>query len=359
MSVRIVGLGTWLPDDIRSNDAWPKRFGRAAHTVGDRTFNDIPPAEDEIAAAIVARDLEAESRDPFVGAISRHVAREETTSVHAEVMAGRVALAEAGIAAGNIDLVLSYAIVPERVSPSNASLVAATLGATGALAVGVDVACATAITQLEMAHAYLVSGLAKNVLVTQSHLLLRAIPFAHPAAPGLGDGASAMVVTLANEGGLEIIATHGVTHGEHACAVTWVRGQDDATDRPWWLAGGDFRPGSRDPARAKALMRDTVTFGARTLREVAEKARIDVERIGVIASVQPRGFVPHAIAERLGLPRHHAVTTYERVAHLGACGPVFNLVEARSRGLLKRDTIVAAYGQGAGFTRAAAIFRVH
>ena len=32
---------------------------------------------------------------------------------------------------------------------------------------------------------------------------------------------------------------------------------------------------------------------------------------------------------------------------------------ARARGLLTRDTIVAAYGQGAGFTRAAAIFRVH
>jgi hypothetical protein len=43
--------------------------------------------------------------------------------------------------------------------------------------------------------------------------------------------------------------------------------------------------------------------------------------LGVIASVQPRGFIPHAIAERLGLPRSCAVTTYEDIAHLGRLRP--------------------------------------
>jgi 3-oxoacyl-[acyl-carrier-protein] synthase III len=133
---------------------------------------------------------------------------------------------------------------------------------------------------------------------------------------------------------------------------------DDATDLPWWKCGGDFRIGSRDPARVKNLMRDTVTYGAQTIREASERASVPVGELAAIASVQPRGFLPGAIAERLGLPRERAATTYERVAHLGASGPVFNLVEARNRGMLPRGAKAAMYGQGAGFTRAAAVLEV-
>jgi 3-oxoacyl-[acyl-carrier-protein] synthase III len=102
-------------------------------------------------------------------------------------------------------------------------------------------------------------------------------------------------------------------------------------------------------------MRDTVTLGAATLREAAVRASVSVAELRVIASVQPRGFLPHAIAERLGLPREFAVTTYEDVAHVGACGPVFNLARARALQRLVPGVLVGMYGQGAGFTRAAAI----
>jgi 3-oxoacyl-[acyl-carrier-protein] synthase-3 len=354
----LVGIGTWVPKDVRLNDAWPKAFSDRTQQAFDRTFNDIRLAEDPIAAKIVARDLEAESRDPFLGAVRRHVAGPEITASHAESEAAKAALADAGIAASEVDLILSNSIVPERLMPSTAAYVAESIGAKRALALGVDGACASSVVQLEVGLAYLKSGMAKVVLLTQSHLLLRAFPFEHPAAPGLGDGASAMVLAL-RDTGLEILSTFGTTHGEHACAVTWVRGQDDETDTPWWKAGGDYRLGSRNPERAKVLMRDTVTYGALTVQEAAKRASVDVERIAAIASVQPRGFIPHAISERLGLSRDRAVTTYERVAHLGACGAVFNLEEARARGAFEDGAIVAAYAQGSGFTRSAAVFRVH
>ena len=352
-SIAIVGIGTWLPETVRTNDAWPRSFGERASAKGDRTFNDIPPCEDMEAAAIVARDLEAETRDPFLGAKSRRVADASTTAAQAEGSAALAALRDAGIAPGDVDLVLSYSIVPDRLTPSTATSVAHAIGASRAVAFGIDAACASSITQLDIARAYVAAGLARTVLLVQSHLLLRAIELEHPASPGLGDGATAMVVTAGT--GLTIRSTFSVTHGDQATAVTWVRGQDDATDLPWWKAGGDFRPGSRAPERVKTLMRDTVTYGAATIRAAAERGSVSVADLGVIASVQPRGFIPHAIAERLGLPRSCAVTTYEDIAHLGACGPVFNLARARSLGRASRGSLIALYGQGAGFTRAAAI----
>jgi 3-oxoacyl-[acyl-carrier-protein] synthase-3 len=353
-NVSIIGLGTWLPEAVRANDAWSPAFRERAAGRGDRTFNDIPACDDMETAAIVARDLEAEARDPFLGAKVRHVADATTTATDAEAGAAMAALNDAGVSPGDVDLVLSYSIVPDRLTPSTAATVADRIGATRALAFGIDVACASAIVQLDMARAYIGAGMARNVLLLQSHLLLRTVEMEHPATPGLGDGASAMVVAAA-DAGIRVRSTFSVTHGDQAIAVTWVRGPDDATDLPWWRAGGDFRPGSRAPERLKFLMRDTVTYGAATIRAAAERGGVSVGDLSTIVSVQPRGFIPHAIAERLGLPRSSAVTTYEDVAHLGACGPIFNLLKARKLGRTAPGARIGMYAQGAGFTRAAAI----
>jgi 3-oxoacyl-[acyl-carrier-protein] synthase-3 len=351
--ISVIGIGTWLPETVRGNDAWPPAFAARMHRGGDRTFNDIPQSEDPEAAAIVARDIAAEKDDPFLGAKLRRVADRSMTAAEAEARAGLAALRDAGALPEDVDLVLSNSIVADRLMPSSAGAVAHRVGAARAVAMGVDTACASSITQLDVARAYIGAGLARTVLLTQSHLLLRAMPMEHPATPGLGDGASAMVV--AEGRGFAIRSTFAVTHGDQADAVTWVRGQDDATDLPWWQAGGDFRLGSRAPHRVKSLMRDTVTYGADTIRAAAERGSTAVARLGVVASVQPRGFIPHAIAERLGLARSCAVSTYAEVAHLGACGPVFNLARARTAGRTPPGTLVAMYGQGSGFTRAAAI----
>jgi 3-oxoacyl-[acyl-carrier-protein] synthase III len=353
LKASICGIGTWLPPAIRANDAWPASFAAGEHLSGDRTFNDIPPATDPVAAAILERHLAAEASDPFIGSKYRHVADPAFSSAEAEAHAAAAALQDAGIDAADVDCLFSNAAVPERMVPSNAVVVAHRIGATRALAQGMESACASSVTQIEMARAYVESGLARVVVLTQSHLLLRTFPMTHPASPGLGDGATAFVV--ARKSGLSIRSTFGATHGEFANAVAFVRGHTDATDVPWWKAGGDLYLGSRDSAAVKRLMRDTVSFGAQTIREAAARANIDVQRIGVLISVQPRGFIPGAIAERLGLDPATAVTTYEKLAHLGACGPVFNLAEARRARLFTPGKIVAMYGQGAGFTRAAAI----
>jgi 3-oxoacyl-[acyl-carrier-protein] synthase-3 len=355
MTASIVGIGTWLPDTVRKNDAWPDRFMQRGHAKGDRTFNDIPPSEDPVAQALVERHLAAEMTDPFLGASQRHVADDSTTAADAETNAALRALRDAGIAPGDVDLLLSYSTVPDRVLQPTGPEVAYRIGAHRARALGIDTACASSIGQLEIARAYVTAGLAKVVLLVQSHLLLRTIPFEHPATPGLGDAASAMIV--ARGPGLSLRGTFSHSSGEFADAVTWLRGTDE-TPAPWWKAGADFRLGSRAPALAKVLMRDTVTFGVRTLREAAANASVDLARVSVLASVQPRGFLPGAIAECAGLSGDSAVTTFSRIAHVGACGPVFNLAQARDEGRLQKGAWVALYGQGAGFTRSAAILEL-
>jgi 3-oxoacyl-[acyl-carrier-protein] synthase III len=154
-----------------------------------------------------------------------------------------------------------------------------------------------------------------------------------------------------------ILLTHSVTHGEHYDSVLWCRSKLAAEDTPWWEAGGPFFMGSHDAESTRQLMQDTVKVGATTVRELAERARFDVREIAALASVQPRRWVPGAIAEGLGLAPELAVSTYERYAHLGGAGAVLNLLEAREQGLLESGSLAVMYAQGAGFTRAAAAIR--
>jgi 3-oxoacyl-[acyl-carrier-protein] synthase III len=353
MSAWVAGVGTWYPDNVRRNADWPSEFGRAS-LGGDRLFNDIPRAVDE-ASRITDEYLRAEASDAFLGVRERRVTPPSISAVDAEVWAAERALADARVRAADVDVLLSYSVVPERLTPATGCAVAHRLGASRALAFGMDAACATALVQLEVAANFVETGRADTVLLTQSHLLLRAFPMAHPAAPGLGDAATALVVR--KTGRYEILATHAVTSGEYHDAVTWVRAA--AEDTPWWLAGSDFRVGTRNREQAKDLQRDTVTSAARTLREVCQRAGVDAERLDLLASVEPRGWVPVATARVLGLSPEAVLSVYQTRGHLGACGPIANLALGQEQGLTHRAGLLGMYAQGAGFTRAAALLRMH
>jgi 3-oxoacyl-[acyl-carrier-protein] synthase-3 len=204
---------------------------------------------------------------------------------------------------------------------------------------------------VEVAAALIESRRARFVLLTQSHLMTRAFPMTHPVSPNVGDGSTALLVGPASRGGL--LAAHIATHGEYADAVVWRRAKD--ADTPWWEAGGAMTMGSYNPAGARKLVRDTVRIGASTLAELLDRTESRPDDVDVLAAVQPRRWVPHAIAEAAGIDPTRAVETFEERAHLGACGIVANLLAARQCGRLGAGARVILYGQGAGFTRGAAL----
>ena len=353
MHARIAGLGQWFPDRIRTNADWPEAFSAASRMKqGDRSLVDVPSDERDPTLRIVKRYLAEEEHDPFLGARERRVADASMTSAEAEANAGRAALNDAGVDAAEVDAIFSWALVPDRIMPSNACRVGDLLGAKRAWSVSVDAACASPITHLNLAASLIESGRARTVLLTSSHLCTRTFAMSHPAAPSVGDGAAAMLVTASKVPG--ILQTHSMTHGEHHDAVVWCRGKTDETDPPWWEAGSALSMGSRSPDATRALMQDTVPTAARTVAELAQRSGFAVDSIDVLLSVQPRRWVPLAIAEALGLKPDVATQTYRSYAHLGGVGPVVNLIAARDAGKLKDGARIVIYAQGAGFTRAAA-----
>lgn len=355
MKATVLGLGEWVPEETRINTEWPSSFGqKRAAAEEDRILSEVRARLDgNDADRIVARCLKAEADDPFLGTVRRRVAPDAFTACEAETLAAKAALADAGVDGSDVDIVLAYGAVPDHISPPSATRVAYNVGAVRAYAPGVHVACASAIVQLELAAALIESGRARVALLCQSFLMTRVFPLEHPASPNIGDGATAIVVGASELAG--ILPIHAVTTGEYYDSVVWRRRGEDS--QRWFEAGGPMSLSTNDPPTARRLIQDTVRFGEESVRAVAAKCGVNVGEIDVLASVQPRAWVPKSIAEVLGLPAEKAPTTFHERAHLGACGVVTNLIEARRRGLLTDGALVAMYGQGAGFTRAAGLLR--
>jgi 3-oxoacyl-[acyl-carrier-protein] synthase-3 len=351
MRASILGLGQWLPETVRDNGAWPRDFGAAAEAteLTDVTAGSTGDACDRI----VARHVAAEHGDPFLGTRHRRVADATMTACEAEAHAARAALADAQVEPREVDVLLSWSLVPDHVMPASAPRVAHLIGASRALGMAADAACASSVTQLILAAALVESGQARCVVLTQSHLATRVFPLAHPASPNVGDAATAIVVGASEQPG--ILSTFGVSHGEHYDAVVWRRTKEN--DSAWHQPGTAMYMGSYARESARRLIQDTVRLGADTVREAATRANVRVSSLDAVAAVQPRRWVPGAIAEALGLPVACAPQTFDDLAHLGGCGVVTNLIAARRRAAAQ-PFLAALYAQGAGFTRAAAIVRL-
>lgn len=350
MSASIHGLGMFLPETLRLDDDWPPSFREQFERLRRDDLTRIDPADDAI-GALAQRHAAAHERDPFRGARRRHVVT-GTTSSEAGALAARAALADAGISASEVDLVLSHALVPERVSPPDAARIAAHLGIRRGAALGLDAVCASVIAQLVVASAMIESGRARRVLLVQSHVVSPTLDYAQPASAIFGDAATALVVGPGARGeGLraDVASVDGSMHG----AVSFER----RSGTPWHAAGEAMHPASADRVATHRMTSRLLHFGVDTLGALFDRAHIHGTDVDVLASIQPAAWYPAALAEAVGVPAVRAPSTFDRIAHVGACGVVANLLEARAQGLLLPGAQVVLYAHGAGMNCVAALLR--
>ncbi len=167
---------------------------------------------------VTNRELEkqVETSDAWIvqrtGITQRYLAGEGETTSTLGAAAARAALANAGIAPEDIDLIICATSTPDYTFPAAATMIQAELGITGGVAFDLQAVCSGFVFAVATADKFLASGSHKRALVIGAETFSRILDWEDRTTCVLfGDGAGAMVLEaqemeISDEGGPRIAA---------------------------------------------------------------------------------------------------------------------------------------------------------
>ena len=268
------------------------------------------------------------------------------------VQAGKRALAAAGVAASDLDMILVATCTGDFPLPATACLVQCQLGATKAGACDLSAACCGFVYALSVADAYIKTGM-RHVLVIGSEVMSAITDWTDRNTCVLfGDGAGAVVLS--------------VSDGERGILSTDLR-SDGTLCELIMVPGG----GSRTPPSEKVLaerlhyikMKGNETFkvAVRTLEDIARATlaanHVEVEDLDLYIPHQANVRILKAVMERLGLPIEKVLLNLDRYGNTSAASIPIALDEAVREGRIKDGSLVMLGAFGAGLTWASAMIR--
>src|SRR5687767_6064601 len=283
----------------------------------------------------------------LTGIRERRIAAAHETTATLSAIAGKRAIAVAGLQPDDIDVILVATLTPDYWMPSTGALVKEAIGNTTAAAMDVMAACSGFVYAYSAADAYLRSGMFRHALVIGAETLSRFLDFSDRSTCILfGDGAGAVVLSASDEEGGGMSGLEMTTDPDGAYMI--------------WLPSG----GSRSPVTGQTLARgehyvrmegkETYRYATKTLASSALKA---IERAGW----QPDEidlFIPHqanvriieSVAKGLGLPMEKMFVNLDRYGNTSAASVGMALAEAVDSGRIKIGDKIVLVAFGAGLT---------
>jgi 3-oxoacyl-[acyl-carrier-protein] synthase III len=286
------------------------------------------------------------------GICERRIAATGEACSDLAVQAGKRALAAAGVAATDLDMILVATCTGDFPLPATACLVQHQLGATKAGACDISAACCGFVYALSVADAYVKTGM-RHVLVIGSEVMSAITDWTDRNTCVLfGDGAGAVVLSASN--------------GERGTLSTDLR-SDGTLCELIMVPGG----GSRTPPSEKVIterlhyikMKGNETFkvAVRTLEEIARATlssnHVRVEDLDLYVPHQANVRILKAVMERLGLPIEKVLLNLDRYGNTSAASIPIALDEAVREGRIKEGSLVMLGAFGAGLTWASAMIR--
>lgn len=323
MKAKIIGTGSYLPERVLSN-------------------HDLEKMVDTNDEWIVTR----------TGMRERRIARADEFSSDMGANAARLAMADAGITADEIDFILVATITPDHLCPSTACLIQRALSAKRAGAVDMTAACTGYLYALSVAKAFVETGVYRNVLVIAVDKLSSIANYKDRSTCVLfGDGAAASVVSTTGKG-LTIASVHLGADGEQA----------DLLIVP---AGGCRLPASIETVQndqhyikmsGNEVFKHAVRRMEAACKECLEDAQILEKDISYLIPHQANLRIIDAIGKRFEhLPPERIYKTIHKYGNTSASSVGIALDELLKQKLVKKDEHILLTAFGGGFTWGAAL----
>ena len=320
---RILGTGSALPRRIVTNAELAERVDTSDEWIVERT-----------------------------GIRQRHIAEPDETTATLATAAARAALADAGVDASSIGLIVLATATPDNTFPATATKVQAALGCRGGIAFDVAAVCSGFLYALATADSLLRTGMAKRALVIGAETFSRILDWEDRTTCVLfGDGAGAVVLEApgADAGGSDAPGILGTRlHADGACHdLLYVDGGPSTTQTV-----GHVR------MRGPEVFRHAVVNLSSVLKEVLEETGISSDEIDWVVPHQANARILDATARKLGISPDKVVVTVDRHANTSAASVPLALDTARRDGRIKPGDLVMLEAMGGGFTWGASLIRM-
>ncbi|WP_363347463.1 beta-ketoacyl-ACP synthase III [Methylocystis echinoides] len=288
------------------------------------------------------------------GIMERHVAADGEATSDLAAAAARQALANAGVSAAEVDMIVVGTVTGDTPTPSCAAYVQELIGARNAFCFDVAAACAGSIYGLTIADQFIRSGMVKRALVIGAETLSRFVDWTNRETCVLfGDAAGAILLGGTEEEGHGLLAATLRTDG----SMTGILGI---------FGGGSRRPVSSEMLadngnKIKMRGREVYKVATRLLPEVVAdtlaKAGLSPDDVDHVICHQANQRIIESALDSLGVPRERCWINIDRYGNTSSASMPISLDEAHRAGKLKRGDVIAMMAIGAGMTWGGAVLR--
>jgi 3-oxoacyl-[acyl-carrier-protein] synthase III len=261
------------------------------------------------------------------------------------------ALACAGLAAEDVDLIIFGTCSMDEQVPNMASGVQKRLGASHAGAMDINTACTSFLYGLTTASAMIRQGIVRNALVIGGELISPLMDWTNRNVSVLfGDGCAAVVLqatdnaegVLADKLGCygevrEILQVHGM--GQRYANRGWVLG-----DTQWNFEGQE-------------IFKRAVVGMSQACETVLGACALGADDVDLVVPHQANLRIIEAVVKRAGVPMERCFVNVQRYGNMSAATVPVALVECLEEGRVKPHANLLLTGFGAGLTWSAHVVR--
>lgn len=323
-NVGIVGLGSYVPDNVLNNFDLEKMVDTSDEWIRTRT-----------------------------GICERRISDEDCMTADLAYNAASKALSDARMHPEEIDLIIVATITADMYTPSTACIVQSKLGAVNAAAFDINAACTGFVYGISVASQFIKSGFYRNVLVIGVEKMSAITDWTDRNTCVLfGEGAGATILRMVDgeEGILALDIGADGSLGNYltvpSCHISQEEKDKRKSDnlRTVWMDGGEIFKFA-----IKALANGTMN--------ILEKAKVKLSDLKLIIPHQANIRIIEAAAKKLGLEISKMFTNIHKYGNMSSASIPVALDEAVREGRIIKGDLVVLTGFGGGLTWGSALIR--
>ena len=288
------------------------------------------------------------------GIRERHIVEKGVGTSDLAIEAAKKCLANRGIEASELEVIIVATVTPDMFFPATACLVQDKLGAKGAWGFDLSAACSGFPYALQVGAKLVESGMHKKVMVIGADVMSSIIDYTDRATCVIfGDGAGAVLLEPCAEGEIGMIDYWHEIDGSGAAALNMP-------------GGGSLNPPTVETVAKKMhyVHQDGQAVYKFAVRKMTEAAEIVLSRNG-LEGKDLGCFIPHqankriilSTAERMGMKEESVIINIDRFGNTTAATIPMAMQTALDDGRLKKGDLVLLASVGAGFTVGATLLR--